>query len=266
MRKTRSFFIFAAAGLLAVRAISAGEGEAKPETATHKGLPALQVKVIDKAPAVDGKLDDEAWKNAPVLLLTWSDGRGGKPLHDTEARVLTTKDALYLGVRCKETDLKSIKANQQARDADEVWQEDCVEFFLALTDSDDSTYHQIVVNAAGSMYDGYDRDTAWNAANVKAAAGKEEAAWVVELCVPFADLKLPEKKEDLAKGCRMNIYRERPRDDGASNDYAWSSTGGSNHTPNKFGWVFFEAYGAKLPPPEKPDEAKTEGAPAEKKE
>ena len=265
MRTTSVLSLLAAVSLLSGAALFAAEGVKKEGPPQYKGFLATQVKQVDKAPEVDGKLDDAAWKDAPVLILACSDGSAAKANHGTEVRMFSTKEALYLGVRCRETDLASTKSGKYNRDADEVWQEDAVEFFLALTDQDDSTYHQIVVNAGGSLYDGFNRDTEWNGANIKAAVGKEEAAWTLELCVPFTDLKLPEDKASLAKGCRMNVYRGRPaRGDEAAEDYAWAPTGGgSNHQSNKFGYVFFEAFGAKLPPPEQPAEAKT-AAPAEK--
>lgn len=240
------------------------EEEKKPADPEYKGLPVLQVKVAEKAPDVDGKLDDEVWKSASKAMLKQNDGTAAKDAHATELRVLTTKDALFLAVRCKDSKMATVKGNKQDRDSDEIWQEDAIEFFFTPGNSEDAAYHQIVVNAGNSIYDGFNRETSWNGAGIKSAIGKEEAAWTLELCVPFADLKFPEKKEELLKGCRMNIYRGRPtRPEGdAAEDYGWSPTGGgSNHTPSRFGYVFLEAFGAKIPPPE----AKTEAAPAEKK-
>ncbi|MFH1022341.1 MAG: hypothetical protein V1809_03030, partial [Planctomycetota bacterium] len=70
---------------------------------------------------------------------------------------------------------------------------------------------------------------------------------------PFADLKLPEKKEELARGWRLDIFRNRQeRDNEDMEDSAWSPTEDhSSHVPSMFGFMFLEAFGGKCPPPPK---------------
>src|SRR5437764_9060334 len=55
-------------------------------------------KRIDEPIALDGKLDEPAWREAQVLRLIEQSPRPGQPMpYETEVRVLVSHDALYFG-------------------------------------------------------------------------------------------------------------------------------------------------------------------------
>lgn len=224
-----------------------------PEPPKYKDHPAVLVPKISKGPVIDGTLDDSVWKKAPVLRFKFTDGRKDEPAHPTEARVLAGKDAFYVAFRCFDSDVKNVKADKRDRDT-EIWEDDCVEIFLASSESAEEPYHQVIVNAVGSIYDGYMKGEGWECKNLKVATGREEKAWTVEVEIPFASLNLPDHPENMAKGWRLNLNRTRPkRDEQDGQDTAWSPTeSNSNHEPEKFGYAFFEVFKGKLPVAPKP--------------
>ncbi|MFH1024851.1 MAG: sugar-binding protein, partial [Planctomycetota bacterium] len=210
-------------GTVVVLGARAGAGESKPEGLVYKGRPAVDVPLVEKAPVLDGKLDDEAWAKATVLSFRPNSGKGDL-VNKSEARVVSTKEALYIAVRCRDKDVSKVKAEKRDRDG-ETWQDDSVEIFLKSGEDFEKPYGQFTVNAKGSIHDSWDKDADWNAKGYQVAAGTEEKAWVVEAVIPFADLKLPEKKEELARGWRLDIFRNRQeRDNEDMEDSAWSPT------------------------------------------
>ncbi len=62
---------------------------------------AIAIRAMPGAPRIDGRLDDEAWKQAPVISdFTQRDPNEGEPGTElTEARILYSDDAIYVGVR-----------------------------------------------------------------------------------------------------------------------------------------------------------------------
>jgi len=64
------------------------------------------VQYVEKPPVLDGKMDDECWRSAPVI----SDFRqvlpveGAKPSERTEVRFVYTRKKLYVGLRCFDSD------------------------------------------------------------------------------------------------------------------------------------------------------------------
>ena len=239
--------------------VSAGEEKTPaPKPNLYKERPVVLVPLVTEAPVLDGKLTEAVWAKATPLALRRLDGGDEKPKLATEARLLSTKEILYIGIRCEEV-MKDLKSQERARDDGEIWRDDSVEVFLKAGESAEDPYHQVIINLTGALYDGYERSEAWNGKDLKVSVFKEEKAWVVELAIPFADLKLPEKdkKEVLAGGWRLNFVRNRPaRGNDELEEMAWSPTKeATSHVPGMFGYAFFETYGGKIPetPPKAPE-------------
>lgn len=250
----------------------------KPAGPAYKGRPAVQIPLLADAdaPKLEGRLDDAFLKKAAHIDLGLNDGTAKAPAHKTEAWLASTKDTLYVAVRCHEKDIANLIGEKVERDG-EIWSHDEVEVFVKIGEEPEA-YHQFGVNAAGSYFDGYDQQNTWNSEGIKCAAAKEEKAWTVLIAVPFKDLRQPEKKEELASGWRLNVTRMRPahKDEPADEngdpvveESAWSPTmARTSHVPEMFGYAFLEAFGGKLPeakPAEAKTETKTEAAPAEAK-
>ncbi len=197
-----------------------------------------------KAPAIDGKLDDEVWSAATVLRLERTLDGGGPAAQPTEVRLLHDDKTLYLAVRCTEPQLDKIRASRKGHDGD-VWSDDSIEFFLGLG----GVYYHFGVNAVGSTYDAQAKDGSWNC-GFKAAAGRGPREWTLEAAVPLTKIagegKLPEK---WTASFNRNRYTT-----GNLQEAAWSPTySGDSHVPERFGQLLF-----KSPPPEKPAQESTE--------
>jgi len=113
-----------------------------PAPGTH------QIPKAKKAPVIDGKLDDEAWKQAAVwtdIYLFDKTEKGGPP---TTWRMTWDNKYLYFAFDCSDTD---VAAPKRKRD-DNVWNDDCVEMFI-LPDFRFRTYWEIVIAPNGSVFD-----------------------------------------------------------------------------------------------------------------
>lgn len=224
-------------------------------------LPRATASALKEGPVIDGKLDDACWKDATILsgfrpLMGGPNGAGPK----TEVYVATTEQALVLGFRCHEKDLKQLVGKADAFS----WTDDGLEIFLTTGNAPGEPYHHFQLNCRGALRTEYNRSERWRAPNAKAAVGQETEAYTLELRIPFADLALPEKKELLAGPWRFNVIRLRQLHPGdkklggavkanvAGEHYneesAWSPTETpSAHAPHMFGYLWLERFGGRAP-------------------
>ena len=217
------------------------------EGPTHKGLPAVVVSRPAKAPKVDGKLDDACWgalRPIPFRLLS---GDTTAPKYPTWGKVLATPSALFVAFRCTEPQMDNLVSQKRPRDGD-AWSDDSVEVFVKPGAEATMQYYQVTVNADGCLYDAFAQDPQWDA-DVKAAVLKGKDFWSVEIAIPFAQMKLPKDKAQLAGPWRLNLTRMRPARSGSFlEEGALSPTESpSSHVPAKFAYAFLAAFGGKLP-------------------
>ena len=80
--------------------------------------PRVRVVWTDTPPEIDGHLDDEVWKTAALVdrLTQVVPVEGAEPSQHTEIRILTTKEALYFGIRAHDTEPERIIAKRMLRD------------------------------------------------------------------------------------------------------------------------------------------------------
>ena len=147
---------------------------------------------LAQAPALDGKLDDEAWKNIPEATGFFIFRSGGSEKYAAEKQTSFkagwTADALYIAVRAEESTSEKMIATVK----DNIWMENNMEVFLFPPGA--PTYVQLVASSAGSRWNGRGVEVAdvmgWEA---KAVVGQTE--WCLELRIPFAVLMAPSPKE-----------------------------------------------------------------------
>jgi hypothetical protein len=190
------------------------------------------VKMVKKAPVVDGKLDDAAWEGADVAGEFVSIPRAEAATVATEVRIVTDGKMLYLGFHCVEPRYGELKAYAMNRD-EACWEDDAVEIFLD-TKNDQKTYYQFIVNTLGTIEDGQNRDDLWNG-DVKTAVQKGKGFWDLEVSISLSCMN--------AKGAPgetwgMNLCRDRYA--GRAESSSWAFVGTSFHTPEKFGKLVFE--------------------------
>jgi hypothetical protein len=156
-------------------------------------------------PKIDGLLDDDAWKNAPIATdfveLNPVAGRHETQENRTEVKILYDDDAIYIGARMYETGAK--KVAHELVNRDNVGTSDFVGVVL-------DTYHDGInavgfyVTAAGIQFDakyapnpnGNNEDLSWNAVWLS-KAHIDEHGWTAEIRIPYSALRFSKKDVQL---------------------------------------------------------------------
>jgi hypothetical protein len=228
------------ANKLRVIARISAEQMMQPETLLPKlalALPARPRAALPRTSAsvtLDGAPDEAAWKSSGVIEgFQKEDGSGASGVA-TRVLTLAGTDALYLAGLCPEPKPEAIVAKADARDADQVWQDDCIEFFVEPVKGSGEERH-FVISAGGALYDSRNGDKAWNG-DWTATTKRTAEGWSVEVRIPWATLGLTgQPKPGVEIG--VNVGRVRNADGEGSQ---WSPTGGSSHQPIKFGTLKVE--------------------------
>ena len=140
---------------------------------------------------LDGKLDEPAWREAPVAQLVQQSPRSGQPTaYTTEVSVLVGDDAIYFGFTCHDPHPEAIAIHTMRRDGD-LAGDDTVSVVLD-TYGDRRTGYFFQVNAAAARIDGLiadaenvslDWDGIWDAHTARTAQG-----WTAEIVIPSRTL------------------------------------------------------------------------------
>lgn len=163
--------------------------------------------------AVDGVLDESAWKEARKISLPfeWEPGDNVAPVVETEAFVTFDKDRLYIAFVAHDPEPRKIRAHLADRDT--AFQDDTVGFFLDPF-NDERRGFQFRVNALGVQMDATnsdvdgDEDWSWDA--IWDSAGKvTDAGYVVEVALPFSSLRFP--RTSSAQTWGFTAMRDYPR-------------------------------------------------------
>jgi len=195
-------FFFSSAGL-------AVEAQDLKEVGRKFGPPVLWVARPSSPPTIDGKLDDAAWSEAKPVALGFATGAWwASPSQKTEARVLADEKALYVAVRCFESEPERLAPEGRERRG-AVIGADAVEIFLDPGHREKRfDYYHVIVTPKGKVYDGRGWEgEAWNSSTT-AAAGTFQGGWTVEAAVPMADLGV--KGDSIPRVWGLNVCRQRP--------------------------------------------------------
>jgi hypothetical protein len=191
--------------------------------------------------SIDGTLSEADWgKTSPTTGFSAPNGEPAK--EQTFAQILYDDAAIYFGLTMMEPSPKTLVARYEKRD-ENLWEDDCVEVFLAPEKTGGQFYH-FIINSKGTLYDsnviGGVEDKSFNA-NCQVAAKILDDRWVVELRIPYSSLETKVVKGDSWK---VNVARSRKRL-GKQNEYS-SWTDGGFAQPGSFRTVVFGAEPAPL--------------------
>ena len=164
-------------------------------------------------PAIDGRLDEPAWNEAPVATgFVQASPRPAAPASlRSEARVLVDEEAIYFGFRYFDPEPAKILAPLARRDDETI-----SDWAFVEIDSrhDRRSGFSFGVNPRGVQVDGLwsqdvNYDASWNAV-WEAAARIDSEGWTAEIRIPFSQLpfRLPPEGSDLVWG--INFYRYSP--------------------------------------------------------
>ncbi len=197
---------------------------------------------IDSKIAVDGKMNEESWKNAkPADMVSIKEGE--KPKVKTLVRVLYDDKNLYIFFECEEPEISRLRTVATAEKLSLLWRDDEVEIFLD-PEGERKNFFQILVNAAGVIQDirrtGGLADSNW-ASGAKSATGRYDKGWTVEMAIPLSSLGVtaPDTKAFwVANFCRGRaLINPEP---GENQFLSWSRfVKDSFVQPQNFGRIFF---------------------------
>ncbi len=185
----------------------------------------------ERAPKVDGKLDDAAWQNAAwVSEFVQREPQQGQPASErTEVAFFYDDDALYIGARMHSSDPNGVRALVTRRDREESSEQLLISFD---TYRDGRTAYTFAVTAAGVRIDyyhpadfetrrEYSFDPVWQAETQRNTLG-----WTAEIRIPFTQLRFNASDEQV---WGVNLVRSIP----AKNEIAFWRLIGRNET----GWA-----------------------------
>lgn len=203
--------------------------------AEESGGPAL-VYPCAKAAApiqVDGALGRDEWAGTvEVSGFTISKTNDLVP-EQASFRITYDDQQLYLGVKCREPEMKQIVAKVTDWDG-MVWRDDCVEIFVDVGHTEEA-YFQFIINALGTGYDGKNLDPLWSG-KWRCAAKRGPEGWSVEAAIPFASLETDAPAANTVWG--INVCRER-RAGSEVQLLNWANVQGNFHRPGLFGHLLF---------------------------
>jgi hypothetical protein len=110
--------------VLSVLVLAGGTARGDDPPATREA----ECRWADRAPTIDGKLDDPAWKAAAVIdrfPSFWKKSDPG-PAHATKARLLWDRDALYYAAEMTDPDVRASGTKHN----DRLWDGDVFELFV----------------------------------------------------------------------------------------------------------------------------------------
>jgi hypothetical protein len=182
--------------------IDSGSAKSRAIIPPEKARPIL-IPRFDKSPVIDGKLDDEVWKQAVVLrdFLQVNPGDNIAPSKPTEMMMGYDARTFYMAFRCFD---ESDKIRATVAKRDEVFGEDNVRVFLD-TFNDQRRAYVLGFNPLGVQQDGimtegsgtdFSVDIVMESKGVITADG-----WTLEVAIPFKSLRY-----EAGKGKQWGIH------------------------------------------------------------
>ena len=165
------------------------------DTAGHATIRAVR---LASPLRIDGRLDDEVYSTIPPISdFVLVDPRNGTPPSQrTEAWLLFDDTNVYVSVRCWESNLERMVANELRRDNNAIYSNnDAVTFiFDTFYNRRDGTL--FVVTPIGGRFDGqYTNERQYNTdfnPVWSVSTGRFEGGWSFEAVVPFKSLRYPQ--------------------------------------------------------------------------
>ena len=105
----------------------------------------------DQSPVIDGKLNDNIWKEAVPFsgFKMVEPTPGSEPTEKTEVRVIYDQTSMYIGIRCFDSDPHKITANTMEHDKSEERNDDQVSLLLDPFQDKRSAYI-FIINPKGA--------------------------------------------------------------------------------------------------------------------
>lgn len=193
MVKKHRALLLAVALLASIRGLAAyGQQGTPPEPGR-----VAQATRIERAPRLDGTLDDLLWKQAtPITQFRQREPYEGQPpTESTEVRILFTRNAVYFGIRCDDAEPNRIVATELRRDVSQ----ELDDYFEIVIDAshDHRNAYVFQINPLGTQRDGLitdeartdsgDGDPGWDGVWTSEARITAQG-WTATVAIPFSSL------------------------------------------------------------------------------
>jgi len=185
---------------------------------------------------IDGRLDDEAWKNAfPSATCSLRELQTGRPpTFGTTVKSTWLGRDLYFAIRCEERLGEKPNIGTTKEDDGALWYGDAVELLL---ETESRSYYQIAISPSGAVVDldrGASRDKwfSWDS-NAEVATHLADDHWTIEIRLPITQdendplHQVIGSRPNKSLPWHINICRQRIREDGA--EYSAFSPTGAEH-------------------------------------
>lgn len=205
---------------LAQKSGTTNNGTAKSGSSL-KTLEALKVNSQSEI-ILDGKLEETIWQQAPFAtnFIQRTPDEGKAATEKTEARVIYTDDALYVGIRAYDSAMDSVAATLFRRDGSAY-----SDWVYVSIDSynDNRTSFNFAVNPRGVrkdilIFNDDNEDIRWDAV-WEAETTIQDNSWIAEIRIPLSQLRFDSNKQNQTWG--INFQRRLARKEEIS---FWSPT------------------------------------------
>ena len=176
-------------------------------------VPRLAAVRARRAPAIDGDLDDDVWRRAPIGAgFTAAEPRPGASRYTTEVRLAYDAEHLYVAVAAHDPEPERIRALITRRDQDAP--SDWIRIAVDVRGDRRSAY-ELGVSAANIQTDTRwsadgESDPAWNAV-WSSATGRDDDGWRLEVAVPWRELRFAPGRDAIGLQVTRVVPRDRER-------------------------------------------------------
>jgi hypothetical protein len=188
---------------------------------TPEGARTAEAVRVDRAPKLDGTLDDPLWQMAkPITDFRQREPNEGEPATEkTEVRILYTQTAVYFGIHCYDSTSSRIVATELRRDVSQ----DLDDHFEILINSNHDRRGGYIfqINPLGTQSDGLveeqstsggtDFDPGWDGVWTSEARITQDG-WTATIEVPFTTLNFT-KSMDVTWGLNLKRFIRRKNEE-----------------------------------------------------
>jgi hypothetical protein len=170
-----------------------------PQQVAQEALRNAQAIRVERAPKLDGTLDDPLWQQATPIdnFLQREPYEGQPPTERTEVRILYSRHEIYFGVTCFDSDPKAVVATELRRDVSQ----ELDDYFEIIIDSahDRRNAYVFQINPLGAQRDALiteeqhnesdtsDGDSGWDGVWTSDAR-RTRLGWTATIAIPFSTL------------------------------------------------------------------------------
>ena len=195
----------------------------------------IQTLPVSEKIKLDGQLTEESWNKTPANgAFKFPKSIKGEPSAQTEFKVLSDDEAVYIGITCREPMMDKLKITATER-GDAVYLDDCVEVFIDPTNSRTNFYH-FLLSANNVKLDEYRIEAGTNTNGPyggfwESSVFRGKDFWTAEIRIPYRSFFYTPSSE-FKKEWAFSVCRTRQPVYEIS---AWAQMKSGFHEPAQFG-------------------------------